>query len=66
MVKESKAILNLSAHDEHKILLLSTGLVFGMALSCFIFQIYTYVGLAALSIGLVLMLIENIEKRMKR
>ncbi|MAH42310.1 hypothetical protein CL614_01115 [archaeon] len=66
MVKKKKGLLNLSPHDEDKVLLLTTGLVFGMALACFIFQIYTYVGLAALSIGLVLLLIENREKRIKR
>ncbi len=66
MVKKKSSLLNLSPHDEDKVLLLATGLVFGMSLSCFIFQIYTYVGLAALSIGLVLLLIENRERRMKR
>ena len=66
MAKKKKSFLNLSPHDEDKVLLLATGLVFGMALSCFIFQIYTYVGLAALSIGLVLLLIENREKQLKR
>tara|TARA_Y100000034_G_C6764081_1_gene340530 strand:- start:476 stop:682 length:207 start_codon:yes stop_codon:yes gene_type:complete len=66
MVKKKTSLFNLSSHDEDKVLLLTTGLVFGMALACFIFQIYTYVGLAALSIGLVLLLIENREKRIKR
>lgn len=61
-----KNMLNLSPHDEHKVLLLVTGLVFGMALSCFIFQIYTYAGLAAVAIGLVLLLIENREQKLNR
>lgn len=61
-----KSMFDLSPHDEHKVLFLAIGLVFGMALSCLIFGIYTYVGLSALAIGLVLVLIEHREQEMAK
>ena len=62
---EKKSIFDLSPHDEHKVLLLATGLVFGMALSCLVFRIYVYVTLAILAIGFVLLLIEKREEELE-
>ena len=63
--QKGRGVFDLSPQDEHKVLLLATGLVFGMALASFIFRIYSYVGLASVAIGLVLVLIEKREEKLR-
>lgn len=57
----------LNKHDEEKVLLFVTGLVFGMGLIATIFEKFLFGGLAMLVVGLVLLLVElNIEEKMYR
>lgn len=54
----------LNKHDEEKVLLFVTGLVFGMGLVASILDKFIFGGLSILVVGLVLLLIElNIEKK---
>ncbi len=54
----------LNKHDEEKVLLFVTGLVFGMGVVASILDKFLYGGLAMLVVGLVLLLIElNVEER---
>jgi hypothetical protein len=54
----------LNKHDEEKVLLFLTGLVFGMGLVATILDEFLYAGLAMIVVGLVLLLIElNVEER---
>lgn len=55
----------LNKHDEEKVLLFLTGLVFGMGLVATILDEFLYAGLAMIVVGLVLLLIElNVEEQM--
>ncbi len=55
----------LNKHDEEKVLLFVTGLVFGMGVVATILDEFVYGGLAMLVVGLVLLLIElNVEEEM--
>ena len=57
----------LNKHDEEKVLLFLTGLVFGMGLVATILNEFLYGGLAMIVVGLVLLLIElNVEEKMYR
>jgi hypothetical protein len=57
----------LNKHDEEKVLLFLTGLVFGMGLVATILDEFLYAGLAMIVVGLVLLLIElNVEEQMYR
>ncbi len=54
----------LNKHDEEKVLLFLTGLVFGMGVVATILDEFVYGGLAMLVVGLVLLLIElNVEEK---
>ena len=54
----------LNKHDEEKVLLFVTGLVFGMGVVAAILDKFFYGGIAMLVVGLVLLLIElNVEER---
>ena len=54
----------LNKHDEEKVLLFLTGLVFGMGLVTTILNEFLYAGLAMVVVGLVLLLIElNVEEK---
>ena len=55
----------LNKHDEEKVLLFLTGLVFGMGLVATVLDEFLYAGLAMIVVGLVLLLIElNVEEQM--
>ncbi len=57
----------LNKHDEEKVLLFVTGLVFGMGVVASILDKFLYGGLAMLVVGLVLLLIElNVEEKTYR
>ena len=61
----SKEEFYLNKHDEEKVLLFLTGLVFGMGLVATILNEFLYAGLAMVVVGLVLLLIElNVEEKM--
>lgn len=54
----------LNKHDEEKVLLFVTGLVFGMGVVASILDKFFYAGIAMLVVGLVLLLMElNVEER---
>jgi len=54
----------LNKHDEEKVLLFVTGLVFGMGVVAAILDKFLYGGLAMLVVGLVLLLVElNVEEK---
>ena len=54
----------LNKHDEEKVLLFVTGLVFGMGLVATIMDKFLFGGLAMLVVGLVLLLLElNVEEK---
>ncbi|MEK6887921.1 MAG: hypothetical protein AABX14_03175 [Candidatus Aenigmatarchaeota archaeon] len=54
----------LNKHDEEKVLLFVTGLVFGMGLVATIMDKFLFGGLAMLVVGLVLLLMElNVEEK---
>ena len=54
----------LDKHDEEKVLLFVTGLVFGMGLVATIMDKFLFGGLAMLVVGLVLLLLElNVEEK---
>ena len=54
----------LNKHDEEKVLLFVTGLVFGMGVVASILDKFLYGGLAMLVVGLVLLLMElNVEEK---
>ena len=54
----------LNKHDEEKVLLFVTGLVFGMGVVAAILDKFFYGGIAMLVVGLVLLLMElNVEER---
>lgn len=54
----------LNKHDEEKVLLFVTGLVFGMGVVAAILDRFLYGGLAMLVVGLVLLLVElNVEEK---
>jgi len=54
----------LNKHDEEKVLLFVTGLVFGMGVVASILDKFFYGGIAMLVVGLVLLLMElNVEER---
>lgn len=57
----------LNKHDEEKVLLFVTGLVFGMGVVASILDKFLYGGLAMLVVGLVLLLVElNVEEKKYR
>ena len=57
----------LNKHDEEKVLLFVTGLVFGMGVVASILDKFLYGGLAMLVVGLVLLLMElNVEEKSYR
>jgi len=57
----------LNKHDEEKVLLFLTGLVFGMGLVATIMDKFLFGGLSLLVVGLVLLLIElNVEEKAYR
>jgi len=57
----------LNKHDEEKVLLFLTGLVFGMGLVATILNEFVYAGLAMVVVGLVLLLVElNVEEKTYR
>ena len=61
----SKEEFYLNKHDEEKVLLFLTGLVFGMGLVATILNEFVYAGLAMVVVGLVLLLVElNVEEKM--
>ena len=55
----------LNKHDEEKVLLFVTGIVFGMGIVATVLDRFLFGGLAMLVVGLVLLLIElNVEEKM--
>ena len=69
-VRRERSVMNreefyLNKHDEEKVLLFVTGLVFGMGLVATIMDKFLFGGLAMLVVGLVLLLVElNVEEKM--
>ena len=67
--RQVKSTLNreqfyLNKHDEEKVLLFVTGIVFGMGMVATILDRFLFGGLAMLVVGLVLLLIElNVEEK---
>jgi hypothetical protein len=58
----TKKEIYLDTHDEEKVLLFTTGTVFGIGMTTLVLNVYQYVGLSLLAFGAVLLLIEKRQK----